>query len=329
MRETLEAKCRLFISNRDVIKSNFAWESAYMQPLSASMFTEKNRGVNVERMEQCKELLRQQTGLFSNFRGNIRLAAISLLALDENPEERLKNTLSVYEKLKKEFFSSTYLPVASLMITGIAKPEEYDNIIKRTRHIYELMKEEHPFLTSGEDSSFAALLAMSEKSDEELIMDMEECYNILKCQFFSGNAVQSLSHVLTLGQESAEEKCRCAMEIFEGLRTQGYRYGTNYELATLGVLALLNTDVEQLIGDMIEVDEYLREQRGFGIFGIGSKQRLMYAGILVADEYIKNGEKYTMHTATINGALSIMIAQQTAMCAAVAASAAAASSASS
>ena len=53
-------------------------------------------------------------------------------------------------------------------------------------------------MTSGEDSTFCALMALLDKTDEVLLGDAEECYKILKSNFFSSNAVQSLSHVLAM-----------------------------------------------------------------------------------------------------------------------------------
>ena len=43
MRESLNEKCRLFIENRDVIKSAFPMENSYMHSICASYFM--NRGV--------------------------------------------------------------------------------------------------------------------------------------------------------------------------------------------------------------------------------------------------------------------------------------------
>lgn len=44
------------------------------------------------------------------------------------------------------------------------------------RNIYNKMKKDHPFLTSGEDAVFAVLMAVSEKSDEILMEEMEACH---------------------------------------------------------------------------------------------------------------------------------------------------------
>lgn len=101
-----------------------------------------------ERLEYCKNLLKTQTGVFSNFRSTAKLAMISMLAVDKEPEEKLRKALRVYDELKGYFWGSQYLPVASMIIANMVEPVRYQEVIARTRHIYDLMKSEHPFLVS-------------------------------------------------------------------------------------------------------------------------------------------------------------------------------------
>lgn len=212
-----------------------------------------------------------------------------------------------------------------MSIAQIAQPYQYEHIVNRTRVIYNRMKSEHPFLTSSEDSAFCALAALSEKSDDELIADMENCYRKLNSKFFSSNAVQSLSHVLALCDGTVEEKCGRTLELFDGLKVAGRKYGTDYELSTLGVLAMSGVDLEKIVSDMIEIDDWLSGQRGFGFFGsITRKQRLMYAGILAQRDYINEN---TMQIAAVGSTIALILAQQAAVCATAAASAAATSNA--
>lgn len=139
----------------------------------------------------------------------------------------------------------------------------------------------------------------------------------MKPQFFSGNAVQSLSHVLALGDGRAEEKCSRTLLLYDRLKERGYKYGTDYELPTLGVLALSEGDLMEIVTEMTDTDDFLAKQKGLGNWSIGRKQRLMYTGMLVQGEYVKAG---SLETAAINGTISMIVAQQAAMCAAVAAS---------
>lgn len=319
MNDTLKQRCKLFMSNRDIIKENFGWESIYMYPLCANIFVTKNQTVDVERMQEYRKLLKQRTNIFSSFRRTSKLATISYLAVDENPEEKMNNLVKVYKLLTNVFYASESLPVTALIITDLADPEDYEYIVGRTRRIYDLMKEQHRFLTSTEDCTLAAILAFSEKKKHQLIDDMVSCFKILSEYFDSKNAVQSLTHVLTLGAGTAEEKCRRTIELYETLKSNGYNYGTEYELPALGVLALLPADIEKLAYDMIDVDDYLCKKTGFNAFGVGVKQRLMYAGMLVSEDYIEAPEKHEMNAGVINSTIAFVIAQEAAMCAAIAA----------
>ncbi|MBS7525192.1 DUF4003 domain-containing protein [Fusibacter paucivorans] len=325
MRNSLSTLCDHFIENRDNIKKTFNWESAYLIPICAAMFANERQKPDANKMKHCRDILKEQVGLFSNFRGTGKLVMITMMAIDHNPEHKLENALEVYSSLKKHFFTSQYLPLVSMMITNMAGSVRYDTIAARTRHIYELMKHDHPFLTSSEDSVFAALLAMSELTDEQIVEETKRCYDCLKPEFFSGNAVQSLSHVLALCEGIAEDKCRKTLTLFNALKERGRKYGTNYELATLGVLAMIPADEASVIDDILSVDRFLSEQKGYGIFGIDKKQRLMHAGMLVTSDYIGVPDGLTSSTA-VNAAMSLIAAQQAAMCAVIASTSAAASS---
>ncbi len=327
MKTELQNRCELFILNRDIIKAEFGWETSYIYPLCAEMFTAKDIIADAQAMRACYELLKLNTGLFSNFRGISKMATVTSLALSENPQEKMDRILLVYSKLKELFHSCEYLTIAAVSITDLADPSQYEAIAERTRGIYNRMKRAHPFLTSGEDSAFAALLALSGLDEEEIADEMERCYAILKKGFWSGNAVQALSHVLALGDGPAEDKCGKVARLYAYLKERGYKYGTGYELPTLGALALTQTGIEVLAEEIMQAGDFLKEHKGFGAFGIGAKQRLMYAGMLVMSGAIPAMQ--TMEVAALNGVISLVIAQQAAVCSAAAASAAAAASSSS
>lgn len=326
MNESTLNNCQLLITNRERVKSVFSWDGGLIHLCCAGIYTAKGLAVDEEILEDCKNMIKSKVGMFSNFRSTARSPIAAMIATSKNPEQTLENGLLVYDLLKKEFWSSTYLPLAAMIIAQIADTYQFEQIASRTRVIYDRMKAEHPFLTSGEDSAFCALMALSEKSDEALIADMEDCYKELKPSFFSSNAVQSLSHVLALCEGSPTMKCNRTMELFDLLKASGRKYGTDYELPTLGVLAMTGANLQSIASDMIGIDDWLSEQKGFGLFSsITRKQRLMYAGILAQRDYINEN---TMQTAAVGSTITLIVAQEAAMCAAVAASAAAASSAS-
>ena len=220
--------------------------------------------------------------------------------------------------------------MAAVILSGEVERERYAYVSARARRIYDLMKNEHPFLTSSEDAVFAAIFALSEKADSHLLRDAERCYDVLKSKFHDKNALQSLSHVLALADGemgTVDDKCRNTAMLYDMLKEKKQRYGTGYELSTLGSLATLPGELEEIASDLIDVSEFLKTQKGYGFFGIDKKPRLMHAAMIVTSERIGGSDANSY--AAINGTVSMIAAQHAALCASLTISMAATCAASS
>lgn len=318
--------CELFIANKKAVKKVFPWDGGLLHTCCAGIYSSKGMSVDTRILAECRNMLKSKTTVFSNFRSTVSAPLISLLATGESPSLTLDNTLQIYKALKKQLRGSVYLPLTSMIIAQSANPLDFDRIVSRTGHIYSLMKSKHPFLTAGEDNAMCALMALSDKPDDILLDDMEECYRILKKHFFSSNAVQSLSHVLALCDGAPADKCGRTVHLFKVLKESGRKYGTDYELASLGVLAMSNADFNEIAALMTEIDAWLSKQKGFGAMSpVSKRQRLMYAGILAGKKYI---DEASVQITSINSTMSMIIAQQAAVCACAAAGAASAAASS-
>lgn len=311
MREETLKYCEMLVKNRDIFREAFMWEDGLKWLAGAGVFTMSDQIADVDILKQCKKLIARKAGAFSNFSTVARVPVVAMLAADGCPERLLDQGLEVYRRLKQDFISSSYLPMAAMMIAQMTGGKSYEETAVRTRTLYKRIREKHPFLTNSEDSPLCALMAFSEKSDDELIFDMEKCYHILKEKFFYENAVQSLSHVLALFDEPAELKCEKTMQLFCGLKEAGKKYGTYYELPTLGVLAMTDVPLKEMIQEMAEIDKWLSEQKGFGFWSnVTPKHRLLYAGMLAQKDYVKTD---VMRTTAIGSAFAMILAQEIAM----------------
>ena len=134
---------------------------------------------------------------------------------------------------------------------------------ERGKRIYKRMKQEHRILTSAEDSVFAVLMSFSEQSDDALIADIEACYSLVKKRFSGGNAAQSVSHVLALSPGSAEEKAQRFLQLYDAIRAAGGKYGKHYQLSTLAAVSMMDADVGEIVQDMMDVDAFLSNQKGW------------------------------------------------------------------
>jgi hypothetical protein len=327
----LVQKCDLFGENYRIIRQNFKWEYATMCCLSALLYTNVGREVNVDEIKKTKEIIKSNTGLFSAFKETTFFALATLLSLEPNPTELFHKTINIYQKMKEErFHSSPYLTLAAFSIAKQTEDYQVDAVINRAKEFYDAMKKEHRFLTSSDDYGYAAMLATTDLPVAETIREMETCFENLKPKFGSGNALQSLTHVLTIGEEHAIDKSERAKDIYDKLYEKGCKLSKYNELATLGILVLIQTDVETLTDDINEVYNILLKKKGLGKWSMSKHERTMYASALVADEFIHDQKKNALTETLTNNLTSIIIAQQTAIIiAASSASAAAAASSSS
>lgn len=274
-------------------------------------------------MRVCRDLINRNTGIFSNFRGMIRIPLACMLSMEANPEERFRKAQDLYQALKQYFYTSDYLALAAFLLTDYDCTDER---LGRGKTLYKRMKEEHPLLTSSEDSIFAVLMAWSAQTDDAMIEDMEACYRTLRERFHDSNCVQTMTHILAMEEGNSAAKCERVFTLYDAVMGNGGKYGRHHELATLAALAMLKADPEELARDMMEADSFLSEQKGYGFWGLDRKTRLMHAAMIVSDEYVPQD---AVERAALTGTISQIIAQQMAMFAAMAASSAAASAAAS
>lgn len=125
--------------------------------------------------------------------------------------------------------------------------------------------------------------------------------------------MQALSNVLALCDGTPEEKCKKTIRLYDKFKEKKYKYGTGYELPTLGVHAISSESVGEIVSEAIEIDTWLSKQNGLGVWGV-PKKRLMYAAVLAQNDL---AAPEPLQAATIGSVIALIVAQQAAICAAV------------
>lgn len=329
MHNQLDILCKTFIKNRDLVKSTFKWDSNYMFPVCSSIFIGKRISPNKENLIKCHQILKENIGIFSSFNSTLKPVIVSKLCASTEPEIMLKQAIKIHDMLKKEFKSSEYLVLSSMMLTDLSlSTQEYTHIICKAKEIYNLSKASHPLLTSSEDIPFCILAALSNNTPKDTSSHAEECYVLLKPYFSSANAVQSLAHVLSLYNDSSVNKVDKVIKLYDNLKAEGYKYGKGYELASLGILAMLPIEVDTLISQLTYVDKFLGTQKGYGLFGFSKCNKLMHGSMLLCSHYLDNSIASNLDMAITSSLLSLIIAEQSAIMVSCITASAAASNAS-
>ncbi|NMM61782.1 DUF4003 domain-containing protein [Clostridium sp. P21] len=327
----LKGKVNLMVENYKELKGNFKWDTNILKHFCAMMNATRSEKVNIDKIKEIKKYIKEETGLISDYRGNNLLIMASLLCFEEDYKSFFKNMVWVHEKMSQYGFrKSPYLPLATYTIVKDVPEEQWNHKIQRMDEFYKSMKKNHFWLTSTDDYVFAAVLAATELDVKETMEKIEECYKVLSEEgFWKGNDLQTLSHIMALGEESVYEKCKKANSLYNKLKSEKCKLKYS-GLATLGVLTLICEDENEIVREVKEVNDFIYEKDGYGMWSLDKSMRTILSANLVSDFYIDEMKKGVLKVALANSINAIIIAQeQAAIAACIAASAAASSSSSS
>lgn len=331
MNESLQAVCSAFIESRDCLKKVFRMENSHLYPVCADIFVSAEKTPDPDVLNDCKKMIRQSTGIFSNFRGNTIMPLASTLAADKDPQARWERTQENYKLLKSQFFGTEFLALAASMLAENPDSNAAD-LAERGKSLFKRMRKEHPFLTGQEDSVLALLLVQGSKTEDELITEMEACYKLLNKRLPKGDGLQTSAHALTLFPNPPEEKCERMLALYDAISARCKKFGRYYELPILAALSYSDKPVEAIAEDVEQVFSFLKTQKGYrSIFGFVRKERLMHAAMLVSAAYSIEQKKEGTDVSTLiaqQSSLLIAIVQQIMLTAIIASSAASTASSS-
>ena len=79
MTETLLARCELFARNLEMMKESFKWEASQLYPLCANIYTTNGITLDPKRIKTSKEIIKENTSFFSNFRSTMTTIPLATL----------------------------------------------------------------------------------------------------------------------------------------------------------------------------------------------------------------------------------------------------------
>ncbi len=320
MKPELEQKINLFVENRKEAEKAFVMEHKLNHVLSSLILTGSGHSLDREKVKEAKKIVKSKKGMLSVFRATCFVDVVTKMSIQNNPERYIEDVLEVYKIIKgKRIMEYTGLVLASMAIVDLGRKNEAEKIAVKYEEILRKMSKKHPFLTDENDIAFAVLLAMTEKDVDTIIDEMEECYTYLKKTLkvkADANALQGLSELIILSDGSMTEKCDKAAELYVTFKEHGAKYGYYFEFASLAALIGLDINKDELVDLIIEVDEKLKDNKGFGDWSMNRKERLMFAAILVAEVLSGDNNQmynYAIDSAVISNTIASIIAEEVAV----------------
>ena len=96
-----------------------------------------NKEVDIQRIKDCKKIIKEQTSIFSAFRANTFLALAAMLSLEEDPVGRMEDIRDTYSVFKEnKFWGSDFLALSSFLIKGVGHEGKKRLVQKAQRNAY-------------------------------------------------------------------------------------------------------------------------------------------------------------------------------------------------
>ncbi|MCR5214208.1 MAG: DUF4003 domain-containing protein [Eubacterium sp.] len=322
MNEKVKAKVDLFIENKEKIEKCFTFSDCMINIAASLVYTNVDKEVDVEELKACKKMIEKTTGVFSGFQSTSMPVIASKMAISNNPQQYIQDLKKVYDIISKGMWSDNgYLIQAASSIIEAGRVFETEELAVRYKDLYKKMNKEHPMITGSDDVAFAMLMVLTNKDNDSIIGEMEECYKYLRSQLklkVGANEIQGVSEVLTLSDENVKDKCDKVINLYEAFLNQGLKYGNEYtEFSTLGTLINVDLNYRELVSEISEVEKLLKNTKGFGNWTINNKLRLMFAAILVGDVYGAiddyDASVRAASNSAINSAVAAVVAEEVAL----------------
>jgi hypothetical protein len=311
-----------------IIKKEFTWQDGLTKKVAALLYAQAGKPIDCEKIRRCHDIIKQNTGAFSAFRGDMALTLAALLSLTPNPQELFSETLKVYDLLRDvKFSSSEFLVFAAYQIAAQSAASGYPNVVTRTRGFYDGMKALHFFHTGEDDYILAAMLGLTDLDVQAGTERIEQLYTLLKPEFRNKNSIHSLAQVLVFS-DSNSSVVRRVLLLRDALRAQKIKLDRADTLPILGILALLPLETGIVVSDIKAAQDTLRAIKGFGAMSVSTQEIQLFAASIIASDYV-GSVKDGILTATLYASITnILIAQQVSMLMMISASSAAAAAAS-
>lgn len=259
----------------------------------ALKYTLKDKYINSNKVNECIDLIRESTSIFSDFRGNSSINTAIIISFQSDFKESLEEILKIHKKLKKnKFYSGDSLALISNIIFENKNKINIDECIEKTKYTYEFMRKSHPFLISIDDYINACAIAINLQDMYEELINMEEAYVYLsKNGFYKNNALKNLSQVFLLTRKKELwENCIYIKKELEKNNCKLHKFG--YSL--IGVMSFLEIkNIKDIIEEIKNISDKLKIYRGYGRFALDENYRNFVSAFLVIQSFISNIDNHS------------------------------------
>jgi hypothetical protein len=230
---------------------------------------------------------------------------------------RTKETLAAFKEFKLSRSGPRTLLAALILVLDAGGGTPSRDTIVRLKAILDRWEQDHWFLTGVDDYPMAAMHATRDVSVEQLGLEVEQIYQLLrKAKFSTGEQLQLASHLLVFSDQGPREAAQRFERTAKALKEAKQRvWQSHYDEVAL--LVLSGGHVEEVVPRVLEYRDRLRAVKPKPVADIAFS---IASGVVLAEEAERmKGLEDAATAANLRAVQAIIEAQQAAMIACMAA----------
>lgn len=236
----------------------------------------------VRRLRRTAGELKSRSGMFSPMQNAMRYVyAAHLLAIGVAPERIILESTKLKEMLRSENLprhTTAYNVVTALVLLELSLESGGSARITRDQvgrmaQVYRAFKDDHPWITGGDDLAPAALLSGEAGAPRAIASRVETIYQELRSQKYGrGNALQMASQLLSLHPDAPGAVVRRFDSIYHAFRAQGlWMMECDYD--EVAALTFVDTPVNEVVDRVLDHRESVKARR----WGLGKNETFSVA----------------------------------------------------
>ena len=284
--ENVQEICDTFIANRDALRKAVKLENITMHVLAADILTTAGVTADADKLKSLRKIISKKVSSISYLVFRTELPLLAALYLSEDPEAAADKINRIYDIMKKRLGRSFYVAMLSILFSRTIDEEQAAQIAERGKVLYDAFQKKHPIITSDRDIACACLLALSDKTDEQILEECEAAHFLLKNAYSDSCFPQFCAYILCMTDGIPEDKATRLMELFFALKASKKKYLTGHEMGVLAALSLTDLSTGELMDTVIDIEAFLSKQKDYGVLeGFDEKRRLMNAAMIATAAY--------------------------------------------
>ena len=298
MKQSLQEICEAQIRNETAMRKVAKIEYEAVLKLCAMMHVNAGREVDPDRIRECGGILKSRAGMFSNFRGTLQRVILTKMALASDPAAYLDDVMDTYENLRTDRkLPGEMLAMAAATVVENCPEAQRAEVVERTRETYAILKKNHPFLTDESDMSLIALMIMAGKDPEQAAEEAEGLFRAMKNDYkISSDVAQSAAMVLALSDRPAERKLEAFFGLYDACKAAKHETAKDKAMVIYAAFANADFDLNETVALIGEADNWLKAQKGYGAFSLGTSERRLFAAAMVLRDMQSGGAAATAGT---------------------------------